>query len=125
MIDFAGLFTIIIAAGIVASEFNWGTIKLLLIRPIKRGKILVSKYMTVLLFGLLHDSISYLAFLDPTRALIFGLPDNPSTVFNYYQGVITEQSMPFTHLLIYYGLQSIGTFMLATMAFMISAVFLK
>lgn len=43
LIDFAGLFTIIIAAGIVASEFNWGTIKLLLIRPISRTKILISK----------------------------------------------------------------------------------
>ena len=34
LIDFAGLFTIIISGGIVASEFNWGTVKLLLIRPI-------------------------------------------------------------------------------------------
>ena len=41
LIQFAGLFAIIIAAGIVASEFNWGTIKLLLIRPIDRGKILL------------------------------------------------------------------------------------
>ncbi|HJV31409.1 MAG TPA: ABC transporter permease subunit, partial [Bacillales bacterium] len=34
LILLAGLFTIIISAGIVASEFNWGTVKLLLIRPI-------------------------------------------------------------------------------------------
>ena len=48
MIQFAGMFSIIIAGGIVASEFNWGTIKLLLIRPIDRGKILASKYMAVI-----------------------------------------------------------------------------
>ena len=39
MIDFVGIFIITIAAGIVASEFNWGTIKLLFIRPIRRSKI--------------------------------------------------------------------------------------
>ena len=36
------LLTIIVAAGIVANEFRWGTIKLLLIRPITRTKILAS-----------------------------------------------------------------------------------
>jgi ABC-2 type transport system permease protein len=121
MIDFAGLFTIIIAAGIVASEFNWGTIKLLLIRPIKRGKILASKFITVLLFGVLMMIILF-GFSTLLGAILFGFPDNPSPYLSYYEGVITEQSM-FTHLLIYYGLQSISMFMLATMAFMISAVF--
>ncbi len=43
-----GLFTIIIAAGIVANEFNWGTIKALAIRPLSRFQILLSKYMTML-----------------------------------------------------------------------------
>src|SRR5699024_3977807 len=46
------LFTIIIAAGVVAHEFRWGTIKLLLIRPISRSAILLSKYISVLLFAL-------------------------------------------------------------------------
>lgn len=46
------LFTIIVAAGIIANEFKWGTIKLLLIRPITRTKILLSKYVSVLLFAL-------------------------------------------------------------------------
>src|SRR5699024_5352275 len=39
------LFTIVIAAGIIAHEFRWGTIKLLLIRPISRSTILLSKYI--------------------------------------------------------------------------------
>lgn len=121
MIDFAGLFTIIIAASIVASEFNWGTIKLLLIRPIRRGKILAAKYMSVILFGLLMLSILFV-FSALLGALLFGFPENPSPYLSYYEGVITEQSM-FTHLLIYYGLKSVSMFMLATMAFMISAVF--
>ena len=53
IIQFVGMFSIIIAGGIVASEYNWGTIKLLLIRPIDRGKILVSKYMAVIAFSLM------------------------------------------------------------------------
>jgi ABC-2 type transport system permease protein len=46
------LLTVIVAAGIVAVEFTQGTIKMLLTRPIKRWKILTSKYITVLLFGI-------------------------------------------------------------------------
>lgn len=121
IIDFVGMFTIIIAAGIIASEFNWGTIKLLLIRPMNRGKILASKFITVLLFGLLMVTILF-SFSGFLGAILFGFPENAVPYLNYYEGNITEQSM-FTHLLIFYGLESINMFMLATMAFMISAVF--
>ncbi len=46
------MFTIIIGAGIVANEFSWGTIKLLLIRPVSRGKVLLSKYISTFGFAL-------------------------------------------------------------------------
>ncbi|MBX9973158.1 ABC transporter permease [Cytobacillus firmus] len=121
LIEFAGLFTIIIAGGIVASEFSWGTIKLLLIRPIKRVKILGAKYITVVLFGLLVLSIlfGYSALLG---GLLFGFPEKAFPYLYYYNGTVTEQSMGL-HLIAYYGLKSINMLMLATMAFMISAVF--
>ncbi|WP_406686224.1 ABC transporter permease [Rossellomorea vietnamensis] len=45
------LFSLIIAGDIVSSEFSSGTIKLLLIRPINRVKILLSKYITVLVIA--------------------------------------------------------------------------
>lgn len=121
MIEFAGLFTIIIAAGIVASEFNWGTIKLLLIRPIKRGKILAAKYLTVLLFGLFMLFILF-AFSGIYGMILFGFPSDPVPYLNYYNGTVTEQSM-LVHLINYFGLKSINMIMLATMAFMISAAF--
>ncbi|TCJ04282.1 ABC transporter permease [Cytobacillus praedii] len=121
MIEFAGLFTIIIAAGIVASEFNWGTIKLLLIRPIKRGKILAAKYLTVLLFGLFMLFILF-AFSSILGMVLFGFPNDPVPYLNYYNGTVTEQSM-LLHLINYFGLKSINMIMLATMAFMISAAF--
>lgn len=121
LIEFAGLFTIIIAAGIVASEFNWGTIKLLLIRPIKRGKILIAKYTTVIIFALMLLVLLF-GFSAAFGLLLFGAPEAAYPYLNYYDGVVTEQSM-FVYLIKYYGLKSINMIMLATMAFMISAAF--
>jgi ABC-2 type transport system permease protein len=121
LISLAGLFTIIISAGIVASEFNWGTIKLLLIRPINRSKILASKYLTVILFAFLMMAILFV-YSTALGAILFGMPEKAANYLNYYNGHITEQNM-MVHLIIYYGLNSIDMFMLATMAFMISSVF--
>ncbi len=46
------IFTIIVAGGIIANEYNWGTLKLLLIRPVTRSQVLLAKYLTVMLFAL-------------------------------------------------------------------------
>jgi ABC-2 type transport system permease protein len=121
LILLAGLFTIIVSAGIVASEFSWGTIKLLLIRPINRSKILISKYLTVLLFALLlvGSLFVYSAILG---TILFGLPEQAIPYLNYFDGKVTEQPM-FIYLINYYGLASIEMIMMATMAFMISSVF--
>ncbi|MFJ7727057.1 ABC transporter permease [Neobacillus sp. NPDC097160] len=121
LIMLAGLFIIIVSAGIVASEFNWGTIKLLLIRPINRTKILLSKYLTVLLFALFILAILF-AFSTALGAIMFGMPEKAVPYLNYFNGQVTEQNTV-VHLLIYYGLSSIDTIMLVTMAFMISSVF--
>ncbi|WP_462412336.1 ABC transporter permease [Neobacillus sp. Marseille-QA0830] len=121
LITLAGLFTIIVAASIVASEFNWGTIKLLLIRPINRMKILLSKYLTVLLYALFMLGILFV-FSSILGTVMFGVPNNPQPYLNYYNGQVTEQNIV-VHLLIYYGLNSISMVMLVTMAFMISSVF--
>ena len=121
LIMLAGVFIIIVAAGIVASEFNWGTIKLLLIRPINRTKILLAKYVTVLLFAVLMLAIMFI-FSSVLGAILFGMPDKAVPYLNYFNGHVTEQNMV-AHLLVYYGLSSIDMIMLVTMAFMISAVF--
>ncbi|WP_037285512.1 ABC transporter permease [Saccharibacillus sacchari] len=52
------IFSAVIAAESVASEFTGGTIKLLLIRPWSRIKILASKFIAVLLF-LLAVSVAF------------------------------------------------------------------
>src|SRR5699024_271444 len=51
-IVFALLFVIIISSDNVSGEFSRGTIKMLMVRPHSRWKILLSKYVAVLLFSL-------------------------------------------------------------------------
>ena len=53
VISLIALFAIVMGGGIVANEFSEGTIKLLLIRPSKRWKILLSKYISVIGYTLL------------------------------------------------------------------------
>ena len=66
-IGIIAVFVIIVAAGMVSSEFSWGTIKLLLIRPISRSKILLSKYLTLLLFAGLLLTLLYLVSRSEER----------------------------------------------------------
>ncbi|WP_412733843.1 ABC transporter permease subunit [Heyndrickxia acidicola] len=121
LISFTGLFTIIVAAGIVASEFNWGTIKLLLIRPVSRFRILLSKYITVILFGLLLLAVLFV-FSGIIGAILFGGGTASNTHLAYVNGHVEEQNI-ILFLIKTYLLKSIDIVMLATMAFMISAVF--
>jgi ABC-2 type transport system permease protein len=67
---FLPLMVMVVAADIVSSERSAGTIKLLLTRPVKRWKILLSKYIALILsvsiiiflYGLLSYIISGLVF---------------------------------------------------------------
>ena len=115
-----GLFAIIVAAGIVASEFSWGTIKLLLIRPISRTKILLSKYLTVILYGISLLLVLFVVSLL-LGLILFGGTDQ-ATHLAFVDGKVVEQSIV-GYLIKTYLLKTIDVVMMATMAFMISAVF--
>lgn len=69
------IFSVVIAAESVAGEFTRGTIKLLLIRPWSRSTILLSKFISVILFSVLLTVLAYLlsyavniAFFGATNA---------------------------------------------------------
>ncbi|SFL12113.1 ABC-2 type transport system permease protein [Paenibacillus sp. 1_12] len=104
------IFTVIVAGDSVASEFTWGTIKLLLIRPATRSKILASKYISVVLFLITLLLILLIASYF-VGLIFFGLG-----------GLIPEQES-FTDILKTYGFKSIDLLMSITLAFMISAAF--
>ena len=102
------VFAVIIAGDIVASEFSWGTIKLLLIRPATRAKILFSKYIAVLFFTW---TIMFVLFFS---SLLFGLIFfGPGGGGLFMFGKVTST----------YCLQFIEILMMVTFAFMISTVF--
>lgn len=51
---------VVIAGGIVANEFQKGTIRLLVIRPSKRWKILLSKFLAVISLTIIFGLITYI-----------------------------------------------------------------
>ncbi|MEH7180157.1 ABC transporter permease [Neobacillus vireti] len=116
------LFTIIIAGDSVAAEFSTGTIKLLLIRPANRVKILLSKYISFLLFGILLLLILFVLSIVMNGILYgFGYMDLPLVQMTA-DGQIVETNMVI-NLWKTYLLNSVSTVMYVTMAFMISSAF--
>lgn len=121
LLSVVSLLTIIIAAGIVANEFRWGTIKLLLIRPISRAKILLSKYISVLIFAIITSIFVYaVSFI--VGAIFFGVEgSDPHILLQGSEGY--EYISIISDLLSTYGYKLINLLMMATFAFMISTVF--
>lgn len=121
MISLVTLFTIIIAAGSVAAEFSWGTIKLLLIRPVSRSKILASKYVSSLSFALMLLILLFI-FSFTVGGLLYGFASVEQPYLAYVDGNVEEQSMLF-HILSLYGYSAVNLLMFVTFAFMLSTVF--
>lgn len=121
LISVVTMFTIIVGAGIVASEFTWGTIKLLLIRPASRAKILLSKYVSTFVFALV---MLLVLFISSTviGALFFGATTLTQPHLVFEGGNVVERNM-FVHLFMLYGLSSVELLMMVTFAFMISTIF--
>ncbi|KGP74305.1 ABC transporter permease [Pontibacillus yanchengensis] len=115
------LFTIVVAGGMVASEFSWGTIKLLLIRPVSRTKIILSKYISTILFAF-FSLVLLFGFSFIVGSIFFGVggADQPYLVYN--NGEVLEKSMVM-HIINLFGFNSIDLLMMVTLAFMISTVF--
>lgn len=121
LLSLVSLFTIIVAAGIIANEFRWGTIKLLLIRPISRTKILAAKYSSVLVFSFL-TLIFVLAFSWLVGGIIIGFDGlNPHIVLEKADGL--EYVSIIKEIITGYGFSLVNLLMMATFAFMISAAF--
>ncbi|WP_027409551.1 ABC transporter permease [Anoxybacteroides tepidamans] len=121
IISLVTLFTIIVAAGSVASEFSWGTIKMLLIRPASRAKILLSKYIAALLFAVCMLGLLFLVSAVAS-AILFGIETIREPYLAYQNGTVVEKNMVI-YVLQAYALNCADLVMMATFAFMISAVF--
>lgn len=121
VISLIALFAIVMGGKIVANEFSEGTIKLLLIRPSKRWKILLSKYIAVIGYTLLMLLVLFIvSFL--LGGILFSFSGAGTPFLTNSSGKIAEVNM-IVHILELYGLKSINLIMMVTLAFMISTVF--
>jgi len=108
------IFAVVMAADSVAGEFSNGTIKLLLIRPWSRNKILLSKYLALLCYIVLNLAV-FFALTLLLNFVLFGGGDSGSSIPSGWS--------PFGYVTAWYGLNLIEMAVVATMAFMISSVF--
>jgi len=116
------ILTVVVAADMIAAEFTWGTIKLLLVGPASRLKIMVSKYAATLVFAILLLLILFAAaFLAGGFLEGFGSVSSPLLTVGS-DGLVHEGSMV-VHSLEKYGYSIVSLLMYVTFAFMISAAF--
>ncbi|WP_153721597.1 ABC transporter permease [Sporosarcina cascadiensis] len=113
------LLTVIVAAGIVASEFSQGTIKMLLTRPVKRWKIMTSKYVTVLLFGVL---LMFIGFAVTVICAYILFPAGAGQELKLDGNAVVPVSV-WGHGLYMLVLAFVNVIITATFAFMIGSVF--
>lgn len=85
---------VMIAGSIVSEEFNKGTIKLLLVKPYSRTKILLSKYITVLL-TIIFTTITVIAMQTIVGGLFFGFDDLkvPTLAYNFITNSVMEMNI--------------------------------
>lgn len=116
------ILTIVIAADMVAAEFTWGTIKMLLIRPASRMKILFSKYVATLLFALFLLMVLFLGSLAIGGIIEgFGGIGQPDLYIGS-DGQVHERVM-LVKVFQTYGFLMVQLVMFVTLAFMISSAF--
>ena len=116
------VFGIMIAGGMVSDEFSKGTIKSLLIIPQKRSKILLAKYISLLIMILLIIGVLIVSELLVGGILLgFGSLSVPVVVYN-----ISASDLEIVNVFGYLGLQIITNLpqiiLLTTLAFACSVI---
>lgn len=114
---------VLIAGAIVSEEFNKGTIKLLLVRPYSRRKILFAKFIVVILTVIfIMVAIGVMQFI--VSGIFFGFESLkiPAIEYNHNTGSIVEMSI--LQNVILTGLGKLPIYILiGTLAFALSTLF--
>lgn len=119
MITLVCIMVIVIAGGIIASEFSQGTIKFLLINPVTRRKIFFSKYLTLLSLTALLSAGMFVVNL--LVSLITG-SEGTSAVYLTYEGGKVVSSGVLGAIIIPYLFSLLEAIIIITLAFMISSI---
>jgi ABC-2 type transport system permease protein len=122
LVQIVTLFTVIICGDMVAGEFTWGTIKLLLIRPASRSKILLSKYISTLLFALVLLLTLFISAVL-VNGILNGFHDIGMPYLSVDSSGMVHESNLMLHVFTTYGYKLVELVMVVTLAFMISTVF--
>jgi len=125
---FVPLLVVVVAADMVSGEHTGGTIKLLLTRPVRRWKILLSKYLALQLFVSLIIAVTVLlAYL--ISGVVFGYGGWTMPVLTGFQvageGVLTDRVHVLPqglYLLMQAGLVWYATAVVATLSFLLSVL---
>lgn len=120
MISLISLLIIVIAGSCIANEFSSGTIKFLLINPVKRGKILFAKYAMVISFSYLMLFFFYLVNILVT--MIFYGAANLNLPYIYVVNGTVQTISGFAYIAGKYLLASLDIVVMATLAFAISSL---
>lgn len=117
------IFIIMIAGGIVSSEFEKGTVKMLLVKPYKRGKILLAKYIVSLLM-ILFIFVITVVFQVIVGGVVFGFDSLsiPAVVYNFKTNSVVTYNM-FEYVLIIAVNKLPIYVLLTTLAFALSSIF--
>lgn len=125
---FLPMIIVVLAVDIVSSEFSEGTVKLLLTRPVRRWKILTSKYLTLLLFTSL-TVITTLAMAYLISGVVFGYSGWTLPILTGFQIVGSELDtsgvfmLPqWQFLIMQYGLGWFVCVVVGTITFMVSVL---
>ncbi|AYA76622.1 ABC transporter permease [Bacillus sp. Y1] len=125
---FVPLLIMIIAADIVSSERSAGTVKLLLTRPVKRWKILLSKYVALLLsISIIVVLMGLLAYLISGVVFGFGGWKAPIlTGFTSMGGELNTSNVQlidqWQYILMEFGLVWFVAIVVGTLSFMLSVL---
>ena len=125
---FLPLLVVVVSSDIVSSEYSQGTIKLLLARPVRRWKILLSKYVALLL------TVSLILLLTGIMAhfmsgVVFGYGGWDMPVLTGFQIKNEQLITDYVHLvpqwkylLMAFGLAWFSCTAVATLSFMVSVL---
>ena len=119
LVTVVSVIMIVLAGGCVANEFANGTVKFLLVNPVTRRKIIISKYLTMLLLDLLLILGVYAvaALINiPFFGADFGVP-----YLTAANGQVSVGS-GYLYALKDYLLEGVSLVAMTTMAFMISSM---
>jgi ABC-2 type transport system permease protein len=125
---FVPLLIMIVAADLVSSERSAGTVKLLLTRPVKRWKILLSKYMALLLsVSIIVILMGILAYI--ISGVVFGFGGWKAPVLTGFKSIEGELNTTnvqlidqWQYVLMEFGLVWFVAIVVGTLSFMLSVL---